>query len=384
MRIALDARTIYRPNRRGTGKNLIDLYNEVARLRPHWRITAYHRRGTAEDQPMPANITKPRPLEMLGDRFDAWMRLRLPLEAWRDGADVMHCPANLCPQWLTVPTIVTIHDLIPLDMPDGRDPRDLHRFEQSVATACRRAAWIVTPSKYTAVRLIDEFGADPHRITINAWAADSTMRYVSDRDCESIRRRYQLHTPFAIHFGSNPSTAPRKNTRRVLEAWATLKPVQRKNWVLLVVGLDQQRIQETKTIVERLSIQNSVRLYGFADERDLPGLLSASKMLVYPSLSEGFGLPILDAWTTNTPVLTSNVTSLPEVAGDGARMVDPYDVCAIGEGMRCIMQDTAYRRLLIENGRRRLPQYNWKATGERFVHTVEAVNNLVSDGKVAA
>lgn len=149
MRIALDARTIYRTCRRGTGKNLIDLYRTVARMRPQWQVTAYHR--CADELPGgldEANII-PRLIEMPGDRVHAWGRLRLPMAAWRDGADVLHCPANLCPSWMPVPTLVTIHDLIPLDRPGGRADAELRYFEQSVKTACAKAAGIITPSAYT-------------------------------------------------------------------------------------------------------------------------------------------------------------------------------------------------------------------------------------------
>jgi hypothetical protein len=152
MRIALDARTIYRMVRRGTGKNLIDLYRTIARMRPDWHVIAYHRTPEGGDELFGVldepNI-EPRQIEMPGDRIHAWGRWRLPMAAWRDGADLLHCPANLCPTWMPVPTLVTIHDLIPLDMPDGRPGGDLRLFEQSVKTACRRAAGIVTPSAYT-------------------------------------------------------------------------------------------------------------------------------------------------------------------------------------------------------------------------------------------
>ena len=168
MHIALDARTIYRPCRRGTAKNLIDLYRHTAQVRPTWRVVGFHR--TTGDLPavLPHRSCDPRLIEMISDRVDAWGRWRLPLAAWRTGADLLHCPSNHCPTWMPLPTVVTVHNLVPLDLPQGRDPIEVRRFEQSIRCACTKAAWIICPSHYTRDRLISQFNADPQRITVDS------------------------------------------------------------------------------------------------------------------------------------------------------------------------------------------------------------------------
>jgi glycosyltransferase involved in cell wall biosynthesis len=368
MRIALDARTIYRTVRRGTGKNLIDLYRTVARMRPDWHIIAYHR--TAADLPdaFDEPNVEPRLIEMPGDRIGAWGRWRLPLAAWRDGADLLHCPANLCPMWMPVPTLVTIHDLIPLDMPSGRPGGELRQFEQSVKTACRRASGIVTPSSYTRDRLINEFAGDPDHITVNHWAPDRSVRLVEDAERSPVLMRYGIDKPFALHFGA---PAPRKNTRRVIESWAMIGSKARQCYQLLIVGLDGDSLAKAQQRVNNLGIADSVRLRGFADEADLPTLLSAARVLLYPSLSEGFGLPILDAWQTGTAVLTSNTTSLPEVAGDGAVLVDPTDPRQIATRTLRLMRDAVLRHHMNTISATLVQAFTWPATAERFIHAVE-------------
>lgn len=380
MRIALDARTIYWPVRRGTGKNLIDLYRHLAPLRPDWRVVAYHRHP--EPPPLlPQPFVQPKFIEMPGDRIDAWQRLRLPLTAWRDRADLLHCPANTCPTWMPLTTVVTIHDLIPLDLPRGRAASELHRFEQSVKTACHRAAWIICPSTYTRDRLVSEFGADPDRVTVNPWAADSSMRQLSQQQCEPVYRNYGVAEPYVLHFGA---AGPRKNTRRVLEAWALLKCSARGNWKLLVVGLDDEFRKQMAQTAQHLGVTDSVVLHGFADEADLPALLSGADVLAYPSLSEGFGLPILDAWAAGTAVLTSNRTSLPEVAHDAAHITEPTDPAAIAVGIEKLISDPTYRSELIERGRKRLGQYSWPQTAERFARVLEQAADLTGIKRLAA
>jgi glycosyltransferase involved in cell wall biosynthesis len=381
MLIALDARTVYRPLRRGTGKNLIDLYRTVARMRPDWHILAYHR--TAEPLPEVLDETniEPRHIEMRGDRFHAWLRWRLPLAAWRDGADLLHCPSNHCPTWMPVPTLVTIHDLIPLDLPQGRAGSEVRLFEQAMKTACRSAAGIICPSQYTCDRLIDEFDAPPGSVTVNPWAADQTVKLLPPSIWNPVVQRYGVDRRFVLHFGG---PAPRKNTRRVLEAWALAGSAVRRGHQLLIIGLDGTSLGDMQERVANMGIGDSTRLFGFAPEEDLPALLSAASVLMYPSLSEGFGLPVLDAWATDTAVLSSNGTSLKELAGEGAVLVDPTDTRAIVAGMVKLLRDQQLCKMLCATGRKRLGAYTWTRTAQRFVSAVERATGQLSIQRRAA
>lgn len=369
MLIALDARTIYQPTRRGTGKNLIDLYTHLASQQPDWRINAYHRMQGRTPTLLPTTQITPRHIEIPGDRFNAWQRLRLPMAAWRDGASLLHCPANTCPGWMPIPTLVTIHDLIPLDHPQGRDASELRTFRQSIINAAQNAAAIICPSHYTRDRLVREFNADPSRITVNHWAADSSVQYVEPADRHDVLKQYNLHeAKYVIHFGAS---APRKNTHRMIEAWAALDASDRAQWKLLIVGLDDATLARINTLIDSHDLTDSVLAHGFADEAHIPSLMSGSEILAFPSLSEGFGLPILDAWATRTAVLTSDGTSLPEVAQDAAILIDPYNTAQIAAGLSELMRDENLRDQLIARGSERLIPFNWQATTDRFIQAVQ-------------
>lgn len=369
MRIALDARTIYQPTRRGTGKNLIDLYTHLAQAQPDWQVTAFHRMQGQTPSLLPEAQVTPQHIEIMGDRFNAWERVRLPMAAWRSDASLLHCPANTCPSWMPIPTLVTIHDLIPLDHPQGRDAAHVRHFGQSILNAAQNAAGIICPSHYTRDRLIREFGADPTRITVNHWAADSSVQYVPADDRKEILKQYNLQdSQYVIHFGAS---APRKNTHRLIEAWTALDASDRDQWKLLIVGLDDDTLARVKTMIASHDLSHSIQAHGFADEAHIPALLSGSDVLAFPSLSEGFGLPILDAWATRTAVLTSNGTSLPEVAQDAAVLIDPYNTAQIAAGLSELIRDQNLREKLVELGSQRLKPFNWQATTKRFVHAVE-------------
>lgn len=370
MRIALDARTLFSPQRRGIGKSLLMLYQRIAAVRPDWRIDAYHRSIGYLPDDLPANFI-PRYIEMPGDKYDAWTQLRLPAAAMLDRADVLHCPANFCPRWMPLPTVVTLHDLIPLDLPEGRLSDELSRFEQAVASACTHATAVVCPSKYTRRRLIDGHGLNPKRGIVVPWGVTINSDGVRDiSDSDAVLTRYGVDRNYLLHMGASE---PRKNTRGVIEAWAMVRQAYRQNWRLLIVGLDDKTRDELERLCQVLGTAAQTRLHGYAREDDLPVLLSSASALVYPSLSEGFGLPVLEAFAAATAVITSDTTSLPEVAGDAAELVPPGSATALASAMTRVMKDPMRRGELIARGTQRLSLFRWADAGDKFVSVLEAV-----------
>jgi len=367
MRIGLDARTLYSPQRRGIGKSLLRLYQRIAAVRPDWTVHAYHRSQIYAPDDLPTNFVS-RPIEIPGDRYDAWTQLRLPTAARLDKVDVLHCPANFCPHWMPVPAVVTLHDLIPLDMPEGRDGLELHRFEQAVASSCNKATAVVTPSKYTRRRLIDGHGLLPKRGIVVPWGVTVEQEDLDIGDIDSVLQRYGIDRQYMLHLGAKE---PRKNTRGVIEAWAMVRRNYRRGWKLLIVGLDEQTKDDLGRLCAALGIQDQVMLHGFASEDDLPVLLSGASALLYPSLSEGFGLPVLEAFSVATPVLTSDTTSLPEVAGEAAEIVPPGVPTALASAVTRLMKDPMRRGELVARGADRLSQFRWADAAERYAAVLE-------------
>ncbi|GAB4111013.1 MAG: glycosyltransferase family 1 protein [Phycisphaeraceae bacterium] len=368
MRIALDARTIYTAQRRGIGKSLLELYRHLSIVRPDWEVIAYHRQPGRVEPLLPRPFVSPKRIEMRGDRFHAWDRLRLPLACKRDRVDVLHSPANTCADWMPVPTVVTIHDLIPLDIPEGQDPKFVERFGRSVRTACAKAGAINCPSQYTRQRLIKDMNADPDRVFVTPWSHFGKPGPVDLPERVCLYEKYRVEPPFVLHFGARE---PRKNTRRVIEAWAGLRKPIKQHARLLILGLDAEAQAEFATCCARLGAESSIILNGFADEADIPALMRMADVLAYPSLSEGFGLPILEAYAAGTAVITSDRTSLPEVAGDAAMIVDPLDFNTITKAMHKLLTDPVYRRELVRRGLKRLKTCTWEHTAEQFAQAVE-------------
>jgi glycosyltransferase involved in cell wall biosynthesis len=358
LRVGLDARTVYSPTRRGTGKNLIDLYRRVAVLQPDWTFVMFHRERTPAEDPFASlSNVEHHAIEIRGDRWNLWEQVRLPAAALASGVSLLHAPANTAPAEALVPLVVTIHDLIPLDIVEN--PAWTDRWERNVGRGARQARRIITPSAYTRRRIVDHFGVPEARVVVNHWAPDTTAVRVTDESAfERVRARHGVPAgqPYVFGFGA---IDPRKNTRRMLQAWAGLPAGLRASHSLLLVGLVEPALTDMRRMARDLMPEGGWSLMPFAEEADIPVLMSGALALCYPSLSEGFGLPVLDAFSCATPVITSRTTSLPEVAGDAAILVDPSDTDDITRALARMIDDAALRQTLRQRGTARLTEFSW-------------------------
>ncbi|MEM6550986.1 MAG: glycosyltransferase family 1 protein [Planctomycetota bacterium] len=383
MRIALDARVLAAPQRRGIAKSLFRLYQALAVARPDWQVIAYHRGLHRLDLTMPDNVVEQHVIEIRGDRFDAWPRLRLPAAVRNADVDVLHCPANAGPRWMPKPTVVTVHDLIPLDMPEGRDETEVDRFEAGVRTACRRAAAVVSPSTYTRDRLIAEHHLHPARAFVVPWGVTTSPADPTEPHTLTTLNRYQLDRPYILHFGA---AEPRKNTRGLIEAYALMPLVYRQRVHLLILGLDEPAKAEMTRLADSLGVPTTanpsqpvpaptprglIRFAGFVPEDDLAPLLAGALALAYPSFAEGFGLPILEAFAAGIPVLTSDRSAIPEIAHDAADVINPDDRVAMTKALTRLAKDPLHRRELVHRGRQRVAHFTWKHAAEAFAAALE-------------
>jgi glycosyltransferase involved in cell wall biosynthesis len=365
MRIVVDARQVYRPDRRGIGKNLVDLYAALAAHRPDWRFVLAHDRTVPDPLAGFPNVER-RQIDIPGHRFNLWEQVRLPAAAVGWGADVLHAPANTGPRAPLARMVVTIHDLIPLEIaPDAPATR---RWLRRVRAAARAARHVVTPSRYSKGRICEVFGVPAGKVTVVPWAPAGNLRRVDDPvELDRVRGKYGLRPgePYAFGFGAED---PRKNTARVIDAYAGLPEAVRRAFRLLLVGVQEPALSRFR---ERAG--PGVALHGFADEADLPALLSGAAALVFPSRSEGFGLPVLDAFRCGTPVLTADRTSLPEVAGGAAVLVDPDSTEAVRDGLCRLLTDEPLRRELATRGAERVAQFTWEKAAAAVAGVFEAV-----------
>lgn len=376
-RIGIDARAAFADHPRGAGRNLLDALRAVARLRPDLQIELYRRR-TAPPEPARALLAafrnlRDRPIEMPGDRFDAWFQLRLPWAARLDGVDLLHLPLNAAPAWRSVPYVVTIHDLIPLHVRDEAGPRDRERFRRGVLRAVRSAAHILTVSEQTRAALRREFDVPFDRMSVVPWAPDALIAAPTDpesarRGVDRVRERYGLERPWLLNFSG---ASPRKNAAGVLRGLAHTPEALRRQYTLVMVGCEPQEFRHSLgRLASALGVAGASRVLGFVPHDDLPALVRGAKGVLLPSLEEGFGLPILDAFACRVPVLTSDRGAMREVAGDAAVFCDPRDAHSIAAGLARLVEDgatLALRRRAAE----RVRSFTWERTARGLLAAYE-------------
>lgn len=379
MRIGLDARTLTAPRPRGTGRVFLDAYRLVPRLRPEWEFVLYHRRPLPDDwHNDPTGLlclpnVRLRRSDCPGDRFDAWFQVRLPFAARRDGVSLLHLPASAAPAWCPAPCVVTIHDLIPLTLPGEATPAQRRAFRRGVVRAVRRAVHIVTPSAATRDAVHDEFAVPLERLTVVPWAPDARLvaALALERGAAAaaaVRAKYRLGRPWLLGFSGR---SPRKNTLGLVRGFAAARVEARRETGLALIGCEPANYrEELEDVIRGLGLSDRCRVLGYVPHTDLPGLLAGARGVVMPSLAEGFGLPILDAFACGVPVLTSNVSSMPEVGGDAVVYCDPRDTQSIARGIEELL-DEVRAAVLVQRGRARVAQFTWRRTAEALCAVYE-------------
>ena len=275
------------------------------------------------------------------------LELELPALLEREAIGVFHSPLFVLPALLPCPAVVTIHDAIPLARPDLASPSFQRLFEEHAAKAAARATLVVCPSEHAKKELVRTLGLDEARVRVVPETPQGCFQVLEPEARASIRRRHALEGPFFLVLGT---LEKRKNPRVVLEALAARPDAPPVVFVGPEGGFDLRGESE------RLGVADRVRSLGTVSDENLVGLLGEALALVFPSLHEGFGLPVVEAFACDTPVIASTAGSLPEVAGDAAIFFDPEDASALGQAMARVQDETVHADL-VGRGRARLTRF---------------------------
>lgn len=292
--------------------------------------------------------------------YDAWHRLRWPpVERAVGPVDVIHATTFAIPP-PTAPLVVSVHDLAFIDHPEFFTVRGLRFFRRGLELARQHATLVVVPSEATRADCVAA-GFDPGRVRVVPWGVDAAQ--ASTDDVTAVRRRLGLIRPYALFVGT---IEPRKNLRRLVAAFASVAH-DLPDLDLVIAGPDGWN-EELADIVgaaeEDEPVHQRIRAVGFVSDDELRAVYAGAEVFCYPSLKEGFGLPVLEAMAQGTPVITSAGTSTEEVAGGAAILVDPLDTEDIARALRRVVTSPEERAALSARGRRRAEDLSWSAAAE--------------------
>jgi glycosyltransferase involved in cell wall biosynthesis len=297
-----------------------------------------------------------------GLRLLLWHQLEVPRRVRRDGIGVYHSACAVGPIQDACPTVLTVHDAILMSdhAHYGRVDRVYHRIFS--VEAARRAAAVIVPTACAREEVARRYRVAPGRLHLVPHGLADAFHPCGAAEHARVRAQYGLASPFVLCVGA---ATPRKNGARLVDAFARALARRRDSSVELVfAGPPGPADADVDAAAARGDVQTRVRRLGIVPQRDLPGLYGAAACLAYPSVLEGFGLPILEAMACGTPVLTSHGGATGEVAADAAMLVDPLDVQSMTDGLLAVLYDDALRREVVSRGQDRARGFSWARTAE--------------------
>lgn len=263
--------------------------------------------------------------------------------------DVFHCQYIMPPR-VTAKTVVTIHDLAHERYPEFSPRLEGLRMRKLVPWSARRADHMITVSEYSANDIVSLYGVPRNKITVVYQAPSEKFRPGDKQACKrQLQEIYGIDSPFVLYVGR---VQVRKNLNRVAEAFARVHQ-NHPDLKLVIVGKADLAYEELLAKVDDLRLREHVHFPGYVEGDRLPLFYNAAEMFVFPSIFEGFGLPVVEAMASGVPTITSKGSCLEEVAGNGALLVDPMSVDSIAQGMTQILENDGLRRELIVRGLRR-------------------------------
>jgi glycosyltransferase involved in cell wall biosynthesis len=331
----------------GVGVYCRRLFEEIAAAAPKFHFILYYRphrffRSLLE-QRWPSNVSR----RLLEEPLNVFLPRRVA---------VFHGLNQRLPRYCFRQAITTFHDLFALTG-EYSTPEFRQRFAALARDAAARSGLVIAVSCYTAHCVEALLGVESSRIVVIHHGVDPIPEFAAE-DLKAFRRRFRLERPFLLHVGALQA---RKNILRLIEAFETLEG----DFDLVLAGSDGYKAEEIHACIANSPARQRIRALGYLPNGAIERLYRSAAALAFPSLEEGFGLPVLEAMSAGLPVVTSNCSALAEIAGGAALLVDPLDTAALAEGLSRATADSSLRRELIEKGRARAAQFTWRRAAER-------------------
>jgi len=294
-----------------------------------------------------------------------WEQCIQPTALIREEVDLLHCMAFVSPVLLPRPVVLTIYDLGFLRRPELYRASSHLYLKQFTPISARRAKRIIAISASTKKDIIRFFGVSPSKVDVVHCGVEEMFLPVNNHQrLDDFRTRRGLPEKMILFVGT---LEPRKNLERLLQAYARLKKRKNLSHKLVIIGAKGWHYQEIFAAERELGLKGDVIFAGYVPQGELPLWYNAAELFVYPSLYEGFGLPPLEAMACGTPVITSNVSSLPEVVGEAGLTVDPMDSEELAEAMNHVLSDGALRQSMQERGLARAGLFSWAKAAQETV-----------------
>lgn len=374
LRIGIEAQRLFRPHKHGMDIVALELIKHLQQLDHENEYFIFVKPDA--DRTVLAETPNFHIVEVAGGPYPFWEQVLLPRAARQARVQLLHCTSNTAPLRPGLPLMLTLHDIIylePLNWRQGswyQRAGNLYR-RWNVPRVVPNCARILTVSTFERARIVEHLPGPPAQVQVVYNSAGEQFRPLPDGpELAAAKLRYGLPDRF-IFFLAN--TDPKKNLRGVLHALALLKQRGQLTYQLVMLDYEERALLALLRELNAPELRADILLCGYVPNQELPLIYNLAQAFLYPSLRESFGIPILEAMACGTPVITSNTSSMPEVAGGAALLVDPFQPETIAAAILLLQNDPAECALLVARGLLRVQQFSWHETARQVRRLYEQV-----------
>jgi glycosyltransferase involved in cell wall biosynthesis len=375
MRIGIEGQRLYRQKKHGMDMVALELIKNLQSIDKKNEYLIFVKPGKDNACIPPAPNFKI--VELKGGPYPLWEQLALPRAAKAGNCDLLHCTGNTGPVWSGVPLVVTLHDIIYIES-NGNFKKGGSWYQKLgniyrrwvVPPLIKKSKAVVTVSRFEKNRIQQFMGQEEKLISIYNGVGTHFKKITDPATLEQVKNRYNLPEDFFFFLGN---TAPKKNTPNVLRAFAQFKKQKKTPFKLVMSDYKEKILVKTLNEIGYTQVRDDIHLTGYVPNADMPAILSQSKIFLYPSLRESFGIPILEGMACGVPVITSNTSSMPEIAGDAAVLIDPHKPEEITAAIRKVLYNTDYREALIRKGMKKVSKFSWQNMAKEYLEVYEEV-----------
>lgn len=317
-------------------------------------------------------------VELAGGPYPTWEQIALPRAAVQYGCDILHCTSNTAPVFCKVPLITIIHDIIYLESVSifKKGGTLYQKFGNMyrrwvVPVVARKSKIVTTVSEFECNRIRNFMGLGENLVAVYNGVGEH-FRKIDDMNLlQKAKQKYNLPDNFLFFLGN---TDPKKNTPNVLKAFADFNAASKTKFKLVMLDYEESALMQVLNDIGHPEIRTDIVMTGYVPNNEMPEIINQCKVFLYPSLRESFGIPILEGMACGVPVITSNTSSMPEIAGDAAAIVDPTKPEEITIAIQKILSDETYKNELCEKGIARAKKFSWRAMAEKYLTLYKQIN----------
>jgi len=383
MKIGIEAQRIFRVKKHGMDIATLEFIKALQKID---KVNEYFIYINPDEDSSCLNETDNFKIRLIKGYYPIWEQIYLPKAVKKDNCQLLHCTSNTSPVYISVPLIVTLHDIIYLEKSIKNIITGKGTNYQKFGNLYRRfiipqiiksSSKIITVSESEKLKIVNLFRLNEDKIKVIYNGVSSYFKKVTDKDeLIRVKEKYNIPEKFFLFIAN---TDPKKNTNGMLKAMALYLLKRGENTPLFVVDIERKYVVKILNEINEDNLIDKLILTNYIPNNDLPAIYSLASLFIYPSLRESFGIPILEAMACGTPVITSNTSSMPEVAGDAAFLTDPYNPEEIADAMFELLNNNILQNSFVDKGYIRSAKFTWASMAEQMLaEYTQIITNTIS------